>query len=332
MDFSLKMIFQVNVHLGIDRIYGEVMLIDVKWLQDNYAKYSQEFFSGKMPPVTFKISKTMGRRGDATCTINYIDGRVEFCGYIIRVSNAYDVDEKHKLNTLLHEMIHIYDYYNHPEHYIIKTAAGWKKNRKYDAHGNELFLPMAAMINQHGFNITKYVTKEERDESEYSDDITRKLEKPICLCYAEYMKEGQPNLMFLASRLTLNKIISRYKGVSKRFAPASITVYEISSPELRKNYSIIKGDMIRGYRYPMEKWFALLEHLGIEEKTPEMIYFNDMDYMYEQKIIKLTEADIRAIVSETLDELMNADSVEPVDGGNAVGVKTSPTSVRLSIV
>ena len=104
MDFSLKMIFQVNVRLGINKIYGVVMLIDVKWLQDNYAKYSQEFFSGKMPPVTFKISKTMGRRGDATCTINYIDGRVEFCDYIIRVSNAYDVDEKylvlegHKLN------------------------------------------------------------------------------------------------------------------------------------------------------------------------------------------------------------------------------------------
>lgn len=308
------------------------MLIDIKWLQDNYAKYSQEFFEGKMPPVTFKISKTMGRRGDASCTIDYVGGRVVFCDYVIRVSNAYDVDEKHKLNTLLHEMIHIYDYYNHPEHYIVKTAAGWKKNRRYDAHGSELFLPMAEMINQRGFNITKYVTQEEKSESEYSDDITKKLQKPFCLCYAEYMKEGQSNIMFLASRTTLNKMVARYNGIGKRFAPASITVYEVSNPEFRNKCSMTKGDKIRGYKVPMERWFTLLQQLGIDNQTPEMIYFNDTDNMYEQKIIKLTESDIRDIISETLNELMNTDSVEPVDGGNAVGVKTSPTSVRLSIV
>ncbi len=305
------------------------MLVDLKWLQDNYAKYSRDFFEGKMPPVTFKISKTMGQRGDASCNINYTEDNIEFTDYVIRVSNAFDVDEKHKLNTLLHEMIHIYDYYNHPEHYIIRTAIGWKKNSKYDAHGSELFLPMAAMINRYGFNITQYVTQQEESETQYANDIAKKLEKPICLCYAEYMAEGQNNLMFLATRTTLEKMIVRYKGIARKFAPSSLTVYEISSPELRKHFSVTRGDKIRGYACPMDRWFAVLQQLGIENETPEIINF---DTMYEQKIIKLTEADIRAIVSETLDELMNSDSVEPVDGGNAVGVKTSPTSVRLSIV
>ena len=53
------------------------MLVDIKWLQDNYAKYSREFFGGKMPTVTFKISKTMGLRGDASCTINYVGGTIQ---------------------------------------------------------------------------------------------------------------------------------------------------------------------------------------------------------------------------------------------------------------
>lgn len=305
------------------------MLVDESWVYKKYAEFAGLYFDGKMPSIQVKIGKTTGKWGYATCTSKYENGRVYSTDFTITISNAYDSPEHIKENTLLHEMIHIYDYYNFPEHFAVMVRGCLKSNRKYDAHGPEVFVPMAVKINEHGYKITKYVSDDEISVSNMTDSVMKRLSKPLCLCYAEYLTAGQENLMFLTTRELLTKTIARYNDpYFKKYAPMCITVYEISSPELRQQYSVNRNDEIRGYKYPMEKWFALLQHLGIENKTPEIIYFDNME-MNENQIIRLTESDIRGIIKETLNELMN--SHEPIDGENAIAKEISPTSIRLSI-
>lgn len=307
------------------------MIADRQWVYRKYMEFSQKYFGGKMPDIEVKIGRSLNTWGLAHCRAEVVGDRVVMKDFTITISNAYDSPEKIKETTLLHEMIHIYDFYNYPEHFDKIVNGRRVRVRGYDAHGSTLFLPMAEMINRDGYYITKYVNEEEKSQSQYSDATRKRLEKPFCLCYAEYMKSDQENLMFMCTDQTLAKIRERYnRNFWKQFAPVSITVYHVSSPELRNEYAFNRTDYIRGYKFPMDKWFALLQHIGIEEQTPEMIYFNDEE-MYEQRIIKLNESDLREIISETLMELIGGETNEPVDGGNAVARDISPDTTVYSI-
>jgi hypothetical protein len=314
------------------------MLADVSWVNRKYAEFAQRFFGNRMPEISVKIGRSIRCWGLATCNSRVEDGKIRTFNFVITISNAYESGEKTKETTLLHEMIHIYDYYNHPEHFYYMDLHGrFVKNRAYDAHGPELFLPMAESINRHGYNITRYVNDEEKADSTLSTATKKRMEKPFNLCYAEYMSGS--NMLFFCTDTTLNNIKERYKRPElDKYAPISITVYKISNPEIRKQYSFTIGNAIRGYRVSMDKWFDLLVRLNLDEREPDdIIYFKsfDVENMFEsseRKIIRLTESDLRNIISETLMELMGDGSESPVDGGNAVAKQVSPDSIELSIV
>lgn len=313
------------------------MVVDTDWVYGKYSVFSSRFFGGNMPNIQIKIGRSLNNWGVAKCDILLKDGKIVTDNFILTISNAYDSPENVKENTLLHEMIHIYDFFHFPEHFATIKNGIMRSNRTYDAHGNDVFIPMAEMINRHGYNISQYVTKDEKELSDYSEKTKKRFEKPFFLCYAEYFKEGQENLMFMCSQVTLDKIISTYSNEQyNRFAPDVLTVYKTTNIELRRNFSMTTGDKIRGYKTPMDKWFNLLSYLGLDETEPYKILNLKGNPMYENKnnkrVIHLTKNDLRNIILEAINELSDMNSETPTDGGNAVGTTLSPTKMSLSII
>lgn len=157
------------------------MLVTTQWMAENYAKYNQKYWGGKLPNISFYVNKSKKTWGFASYRyMKVYNTRYDWEGnkydyydiepISITLSNYYDSPEKVKLTTLLHEMIHIADYTFHPEHFgLVKN--GRKSKRGYDAHGNDFFLPEARRLAADGWDIEKYVTMEEIGASQISDEI-----------------------------------------------------------------------------------------------------------------------------------------------------------------
>ena len=132
------------------------MLVTVAWMKKNYDKYNKLYFKGKLPEIEFKISRSKKTWG-------YASYRCFGTGFVkpldITMSNYYDSPEEVKLTTLLHEMIHIYDYTINPHHYI-------RNGRKvrYDAHGM-WFKSECNRLKKFGWDIEKYVTVAKKQNS-----------------------------------------------------------------------------------------------------------------------------------------------------------------------
>lgn len=154
------------------------MIVTTKWLAEKYAYFNSKYWNGQLPGISFSISNSRKTWGFATYKYIFNDSRTEIKTIkplSITLSNYYDSPEKVKETTLLHEMIHIADYFFHPEHFINLRRTG--KNKKYDAHGPVFFLKEAERLSSDGWEIQKYVTMEAKNVSTLSDENEKKLEK-----------------------------------------------------------------------------------------------------------------------------------------------------------
>ena len=89
----------------------------------------------------------------------------------IAISNYYDSPENVKIQTLLHEMIHIADYTFHPEHFIRngrKVSA-----RQYDAHGYWFMMEAKRISEVTGYSVSNKVTRKESKASTLSENTIR---------------------------------------------------------------------------------------------------------------------------------------------------------------
>lgn len=143
------------------------MLVDVEWISRNYDYFNNLFWNGELPICSFATNNASRRWGFASARMNMFDGRM--FDFHITLSNYFDSPEEVKQNTLIHEMIHIADYYFHPEHFI-------GRRRKYDSHGPEFFLVEAARIAPYGFDIQKYVSEEEKSLSQLNATTKKRME------------------------------------------------------------------------------------------------------------------------------------------------------------
>ena len=154
------------------------MLVTTKWMTEKYAYFNNKYWNGQLPSISFSISNSRKTWGFATYryVFNQSRTRIETIKPIsITLSNYYDSPEKIKETTLLHEMIHIADYYFYPEHFINLRRTG--RNKKYDAHGYVFFMKEANRLAADGWEIQKYVTMEAKSVSTLSDKNEKKLEK-----------------------------------------------------------------------------------------------------------------------------------------------------------
>lgn len=142
------------------------MIVTPDWIRKKYIEFNHKFWGGKLPQnLEFKTSRSANTWGYARYRANRIMNIVAPEALVI--SNYYDSPEEVKINTLLHEMIHIADYCFHPEHFVRngKLVSG----KEYDAHGWEFFMPEANRINAFGYRISAKVEDWEKNESELSD-------------------------------------------------------------------------------------------------------------------------------------------------------------------
>lgn len=115
------------------------MYVNLKWVKKNFAIMNKRFFNGSLPTPVFVVNYSAGYLGQ--CSYR---GRGQKYGkhetnqnYTIRISNRRSRNEGNYLNTLLHEMIHLYFYS------IGKTKVGHgpefqKMGRSFDKYGFEI--------------------------------------------------------------------------------------------------------------------------------------------------------------------------------------------------
>lgn len=159
------------------------MLVTRQWMLEKYSYYNDLLWNGELPPVAFIINNSTKTWGYATYKFDLWNDKVTPVS--ITMSNKFDSPEKVKISTLIHEMIHIADYYFNPHHFV---RNGRKiTGRQYDAHGYIYFIPQMNRINKilenEGIVISTCVTKEEQNQSQLNsvekEKIKRKIENGV---------------------------------------------------------------------------------------------------------------------------------------------------------
>jgi hypothetical protein len=163
------------------------MLVTKQWIEKNYNKFNDELFGGRLPNIKFKVNKTCKSWGLASYLFDYKNDTI--IPESITISNYYDSPEYVKIQTLLHEMIHIADYTFNPEHFVQnhKPVSG----HKYNAHGF-WFMKECRRINAYGIHkVDNHVTKEEEKASTLSEKARKVIafKKNVALICAIYGSE-----------------------------------------------------------------------------------------------------------------------------------------------
>ena len=141
------------------------MIVTLDWIEKHYTKFNNLYWDGTLPGIKFSINRSKRTWGYAQYRFDYSNDTI--IPESITMSNYYDSPEYVKCQVLLHEMIHIADYFWHPEHFIFNGHR--VSGRSYDAHGS-WFLAEAKRISQEsGLTITNKITMDEFRSSKISD-------------------------------------------------------------------------------------------------------------------------------------------------------------------
>lgn len=234
------------------------MIVTTNWISENYTKFNNLYWNGTLPEISFKVNRSRKNWGFASYRYDFVNDTIH--PLAITLSNYYDSPENVKIQTLLHEMIHIADYTFHPEHFIKNHRI--VSRRSYDAHG-KWFLEMADRISKEsGYKVTNYVTSEEVGVSCLSEKSKKCLENKqnnavICVVYGT----SGMNFYFktdIWKMKNLEKTINRY------------TFYRIGDIKKVKYYSF-KDPQLAGLRSCgtyLKGWF--LNNIDMKCKLKEI--------------------------------------------------------------
>ena len=120
-----------------------------EFLRVAYRKFNDEFFGNELPSLEFRVKSKPSQRfvGLASYECNLLKRTITPIAITLNSSRTMTLHEW--LEVVLHEMVHIYDYVNNPEHFV-----GWS-SRGYDAHG-EWFLGFGSKFEKYGFHVQKF--------------------------------------------------------------------------------------------------------------------------------------------------------------------------------
>ena len=159
------------------------MLYTREWVAEKYDEVNEKYFGGQLPPfssVSFKLTmsrKEWGTAAAGSWTKDWNTRTYVAHNPVLELSNYYDSDEWVKLNTLVHEMVHLYEFFVEPT-YVQKYILTGRHSKEYPAHGHGvIFFREAERLKQYGFDIQRYVTQEKKNASRLSDVIQQRLDK-----------------------------------------------------------------------------------------------------------------------------------------------------------
>ena len=145
----------------------------VDFLKAAYLKLNNMFFNGELPnDIDFRIEKNLDDNGVGHTHAK--DNYSENCIAIEYVSlNGTMMKTPHSwIETIIHEMIHVAEFIEHPEHFMHKSD--------YEKHG-KWFMDKAKSFKKFGFDIGEIEMDKNIGTSEDDEDIKAKHEKSIFL-------------------------------------------------------------------------------------------------------------------------------------------------------
>lgn len=140
----------------------------VDFLKAVYIKLNNMFFNGELPnDIDFKIEKNLDDNGVGHTQAN--DNYTESCIDIEYVSlNGTLMKSPHSwIETIIHEMIHVAEFTEHPEHFMHKSD--------YEKH-SKWFMDKAKSFKKWGFNIGDKEMDKNVGTSEDDDNIKKRHE------------------------------------------------------------------------------------------------------------------------------------------------------------
>jgi hypothetical protein len=161
------------------------MLYTREWVFKNYTKYNDLIWGGKLPAfneVEFNIIMTKKIWGRAGCKFWRVgpDGIPYATHPILELSNYLDAPEWAKLNTLVHEMCHLYECFCEPK-YMLEVKRYGRYTYHYPKHGHgTVFYEQAERVKTlTGIEIARFVSDERRESASLSDDVRNKFERKM---------------------------------------------------------------------------------------------------------------------------------------------------------
>ena len=134
-------------------VSDEKFIPTVEFIEAVYKKLNEELFFNYLPgtkDVEFSLSDDI--RGDelgaAECTINYARNRIWASDYKLSLDKTAKITLHSWIGTVLHEMIHLLEYQEHPEN---------KQNSDYNWHG-EWFRRWGDKFKKYGFDLSEFYT------------------------------------------------------------------------------------------------------------------------------------------------------------------------------
>jgi len=204
---------------------AEVKVPTAQECEKLYSYYNAHYFNNILPQnltieVSTKMSRAWGKAGFRFAQDANGDYRVE--PMFIKICSIRKISDFALKSTLLHEMVHIYDYITNPQHFIVQKNGIWQKVR-YDTHGNWFMNnEVSTKIRKDGFIIERYVQDEQKSGAEFSDATQLKAQEKVKQgvyalvgifdgkTYFKKITYGEAYVLTNSSKL--RDLKSRYKG------------------------------------------------------------------------------------------------------------------------
>lgn len=157
-------------------INERIFNITLSWVKQMYDKYNNEIWNNQLPPsssnlIEFKFSNSTKRLGAVGIKgASREDNGYAGCKYgmselwikkvTFYITTIQDFTDKQFLDTIIHEMCHVYECFVEPE-YLIKAMVTKNYSSIFpkDGHG-KIFYEQAKICNSYGFNVQKYANEE----------------------------------------------------------------------------------------------------------------------------------------------------------------------------
>ena len=236
----------------------------VEFLKSAYSKLNDMFLDGRLPKegIEFKIDRDL-KVGRAGCT-NADDSTVKghFKVNYISLNGTLMKTPRSWIETIIHEMIHVDDLINHPEHF----------KRGYNEHKG-WFEEQARKFEKYGFNVTE---KDESDMKTSEDD--------------DRIKSNFDNAMFL--ELGYNPVLCKTSilKISKRDKDAVLSQLKKRGC---KSVKVLKTDNLNSTR------LRNISKSSIGKRNYELD--DDFDRKYGP-FEEVETIDLKGFVSEATDE------------------------------
>ena len=183
------------------------MTITISYLNEKFDFYNNLYFGGKLRKPTFRINHS--KRALGTFCPMYFE--IEISDYYIRESKDYD-------NTLIHEMIHLYQCQ-------FKTE---------DRRHGSVFKAECKRINRYGWNLSRIDYKEYNVNPKYNKVRESSTEYNVCYYYE---KTKDKYFIFVICDSNVSKYERHFKNINiKATFVKSTNKYFDSFPKCRRKF------------------------------------------------------------------------------------------------